>query len=89
MRYASLIPTLANLATYVYTGAKVVFYKLSHISVLLCQNLNPCFLTFWSTEVDPYSLFKFLIFNYSSLFALLFYSMLAYVNKPFMFAYFT
>ena len=29
-------------------------------------NLIPCFLTFWSTEVDPYSLFKFLIFYYSS-----------------------
>ena len=24
-------------------------------------SLIPCFLTFWSTEVDPYSLFKFLI----------------------------
>ena len=23
-------------------------------------SLNPCFLTFWSTEVDPYSLFNFI-----------------------------
>ena len=38
-------------------------------------SLNPCFLTFWSTEVDLYSLFKFLIILACLLF--IFHSMLA------------
>ena len=38
-------------------------------------SLNPCFLTFWSTEVDPYSLFNFLIILVCLLF--IFHSMLA------------
>ena len=36
---------------------------LDSFSVLSRQNLIPCFLTFWSTEVYPHSPFKFLLHN--------------------------
>jgi len=45
---------------------------------ILCQNIIPCFLTFCSND-HPYSVFKILIFKYSSLFT--FYSIQAKITS--------